>query len=219
MSSTAESPHRAAAGREEGEGPIAPPTRGHKGVRKAKNATTEFSAVSGVGGTCLHCRMLVKTKQQSGTILAQNLFGFRLAPSIQQVAWDACSTLQKCKARPLDSSDAATRPAPGVSGIRGGASGAGSVVFSPQLLGSQPPGGRSRKKMAGPGLTAMYKETRKEVLDLLASWVVRRKAVCVLDAWEKVKQHHIVNLLAEVGDKVVFLDSVYCGDECQDAPG
>ncbi|OSX70221.1 hypothetical protein BU14_0849s0002 [Porphyra umbilicalis] len=53
----------------------------------------------------------------------------------------------------------------------------------------------------------MYNETRKEVLDLLASWVVRCKAVCVLDAWENVKQHHIVNLLAEVGDNVVFLDS------------
>ena len=140
MPSTAESPHRAAAGREEGEGPISPPTRGHKGGRKVKNATTEFTAVPGVGGTCLHCHMLVKTKQQSGTILAQHLFGCRLAPSIQQVAWDACSTLQKCKTRPLDSSDAAARPAPGVSGIRGGASGAGSVVFSPQLLGSQRPG-------------------------------------------------------------------------------
>jgi len=61
----------------------------------------------------------------------------------------------------------------------------------------------TREKMAGPGLTAMYNETRKEVLELLASWVVRRKAVCVLDAWENVKQHHIVNLLAVVGDTVV----------------
>jgi len=77
----------------------------------------------------------------------------------------------------------------------------------------------TRKKMAGPGLTAMYNKTRKEVLDLLESWVVRRKAVCVLGAWENVKHLHIVNLLAVVGDKVVFLDSVYCGDECQDAPG
>jgi len=61
MPSTAESPHRAAAGIEEGEGPIAPPNRGHKGGRKASNAKTEFTAVPDVGGTCLHCHVLVKT--------------------------------------------------------------------------------------------------------------------------------------------------------------
>jgi len=99
MTSTAESPHRASAGIEEGEGPIAPPTRRHKGGRKASNAKPEFTAVPGVGVTCLHCLVLVKTKQQSGTILAQHLCGCRLAPlSIQQMARDACSTLQKCNA-------------------------------------------------------------------------------------------------------------------------
>jgi len=61
MPSTAESPHRAAAGIEEGEGPIAPPTRGHNGGRKASNAKTEFTAVPDIGGTCLHCHVLVKT--------------------------------------------------------------------------------------------------------------------------------------------------------------
>jgi len=61
----------------------------------------------------------------------------------------------------------------------------------------------TRKKMTGLGLTAVYSETRKEVLDLLASWGVRRKAFCVLEAWENVKHHHIVNLLAVVGDKFV----------------
>jgi len=39
---------------------------------------------------------------------------------------------------------------------------------------------------------------------LLESRDVRRKAVCVLDAWESVKHHHIVNLFAVVGDKVVI---------------
>jgi len=85
--------------------------------------------------------MFVKTKQQSGTILAQHLFGFHLAQlSIEQMAWDACSTLRKCEACPIDSTDAAARPAPGVSRIRSAASEAGSAVVSPQLLRSQPPG-------------------------------------------------------------------------------
>jgi len=61
MPSTAESPHRAAAGIEEGEGPTAPPNRGHKGARKASNAKTEFTAVPDVGGMCLHCHVVVKT--------------------------------------------------------------------------------------------------------------------------------------------------------------
>jgi len=60
MPFTAEIPHRAAAGIEEGEGPIAPPNRGHKGGRKASNAETEFKAVPDVGGTCLHCHVLIK---------------------------------------------------------------------------------------------------------------------------------------------------------------
>jgi len=80
MLSTAESPHQAAAGIEEGDGRIAPPTRGHKGGRTASNAKTDFTAVPGVGGTCWHCHVLVNTKQQSGTLLAQHLFGFCLAP-------------------------------------------------------------------------------------------------------------------------------------------
>jgi len=102
---------------------------------------TELTAVPAVGGTCVHCHMFVKTRQQSGTILAQHLFGCQLAQlSIQQMAWDACSMLRKCEACPIDSSDAAARPAPGVSRICGAVSGAGSAVVSPQLLGSQPPG-------------------------------------------------------------------------------
>jgi len=62
MRSTAESPHRAAAGIEKGEGPIAPRTRGHNGGRKASNVKKEFTAVPDVGGTCLHCHVLVKTR-------------------------------------------------------------------------------------------------------------------------------------------------------------
>ena len=61
MPFTAESPHREAAGIEEGKGPIAPPARGHNGGRKASNARKEFTAVPDVGGTCSHCHMLVKT--------------------------------------------------------------------------------------------------------------------------------------------------------------
>jgi len=259
------------------EGPIAPSTRGRKGGRKASNAKAEFTTVPGVGGTCSHCKVIVKTKQQSGTILAQHLFGCRLAPlSVRLMAWDACSTLQKSDARPIGSTDATARPTSGAAGFHGGAVASGSVVVGPRLSGFHPPAGGissfldrvspaqastieaaimhffvanrvpflvaespnfiamlralrpafverelvpSRKKMAGPGLTTLYNDTRKEVLGLLAAWVVRRKAVCVLDAWENVKHHHIVNVLAVVGDKVVFLDSVYCGDECQDACG
>jgi len=61
MPSTEESPCREAAGIEEGEDPITPPTRGPNGGRKASNAKTEFTAVPDVGGTCLHCHVLVKT--------------------------------------------------------------------------------------------------------------------------------------------------------------
>jgi len=63
---------------------------------------------------------------------------------------------------------------------------------------------RSRQKMDEPGLKAMYIDTRKQVLGWLAAWCVRRNAVLVLDAWENVNQNHIVNLLAVVGDKVIF---------------
>jgi len=51
-------------------------------------------------------------------------------------------------------------------------------------------------KMAGPGLTAMYNETGKEMLDFLASWLVRRKAVCVIDAWENVRHERMERLRA-----------------------
>jgi len=87
MPSAGESSHRTAAGIPEDEGPIAPPTRGRKGGRKASNAKAEFTFVPGVGGTFSHCKVIVKTKQQSGTILAQHLFGCRLAPlSVRQMA-------------------------------------------------------------------------------------------------------------------------------------
>jgi len=51
MPSRAESPHRAAAGIEEGEDQITSLTRGHNGGRKASNAKTEFTTVPVVGGT------------------------------------------------------------------------------------------------------------------------------------------------------------------------
>ena len=77
----------------------------------------------------------------------------------------------------------------------------------------------NRKKIARPSLSALYAKVLELVLRLFASRCVRRKAVLILDAWENVKNHHIVNLLAVVGDKNVFLESVYCGDEGADAVG
>jgi len=43
--------------------------------------------------------------------------------------------------------------------------------------------------------------------------------VFILDAWENVCHHHIVNILSMVGDSAVFLDSINYGDEFQDAAG
>jgi len=65
----------------------------------------------------------------------------------------------------------------------------------------------------------LYNETRGEVLGLIAAWVVPLITVCVLDASESVRHHHIVNLQPVVGNKVVLLYSVHSGDECQDASG
>lgn len=39
----------------------------------------------------------------------------------------------------------------------------------------------------------------------------------MLDAWENVNTHDIVNLLAAVCGQTIFPDSVDCEDECQDA--
>jgi len=77
----------------------------------------------------------------------------------------------------------------------------------------------SRKRMAGTMLSQLHETTREQVLRALADWCRRRKAVLMLDGWENVKHHHIVNLLAMIGDTDVFLDSIYCGDDCQDAAG
>ena len=77
----------------------------------------------------------------------------------------------------------------------------------------------NRKKLAGPALSELYAEVWELLLSLLASWCVRRKAVLIPDAWENVKHHHTVNLLAVVGDKIFFSESVYCWDEGQDAVG
>ncbi|KAK1862504.1 hypothetical protein I4F81_005072 [Pyropia yezoensis] len=68
-------------------------------------------------------------------------------------------------------------------------------------------------------LTGMHGMTAERVMATLTLWCQRRKTVLVLDAWENVSHHHIVNLLAITGDKAVLLESVYCGDECQDAEG
>jgi len=77
----------------------------------------------------------------------------------------------------------------------------------------------SRKRMAGVMLSQLHESTREKVLSALADWCRRRKAVLILDGWENVKHHHIVNILAMIGDTAVFLDSIYCGDDCQDAAG
>lgn len=77
----------------------------------------------------------------------------------------------------------------------------------------------TRRQMAGPLLDRLYEDTLTHVTRTLSQWCSRRKAVLVLDAWENVRHDHIVNLMAIVGGTAVFLDSVYCGDECQDAEG
>eukprot|EP00170_Pyropia_yezoensis_P001632 contig_7065_g1636 len=65
----------------------------------------------------------------------------------------------------------------------------------------------------------MHGMTAERVMAMLTLWCQGRNAVLVLDAWESVSHHPIVNLMAFIGDKAVFLDSVYCGDQCQDAEG
>ena len=75
------------------------------------------------------------------------------------------------------------------------------------------------KQLAGPLLDRLYEQIRACVLRSLSEWCTRRKAVLILDAWENVNHHHIVNLLATIGGKPVFLDSVYFEDACQDAAG
>jgi len=77
----------------------------------------------------------------------------------------------------------------------------------------------SRKRMAGVMLSQLHESTREEVLRALADWCRRRKSVIMLDGWENVKHHHIVNTLSVIGDTAVFLDFIYCGDDCQDAAG
>jgi len=77
----------------------------------------------------------------------------------------------------------------------------------------------SRKKLAGKMLDDLNESTRKDVLQALRDWCTRRKAVFILDAWENVCNHHIINILALIGETAVFLDSIYCGHECQDAAG
>jgi len=257
------------------EDPIGASTVGRKSGRKASIIKAEFRAVPGVGGKCLHCNEVAKTTQQNGTILAEQLFSRASAPLlVRQSAWDACATLQRSAARPIDLAVVTTVIA--ASRFAGGGSGKSSVAAAARPSGLQPAAGsmhkfldrvtteqrsaiessimrffvanrvpflvvestsfigmlravrpalvdrnlvRSRKKMDEPGLTAMYTDTRKQVSGWLAAWCVRRNAVLVLNAWENVKHNHIVNLLAVVGDKVIFQDSIYCGDECQDAPG
>lgn len=77
----------------------------------------------------------------------------------------------------------------------------------------------TRRQMAGPLLTRLYELLMEHVMRTLSVWCSRRKAVLVLDGWENIRHNHIVNLMAIVGGVSVFLDSMYCGDACQDANG
>jgi len=242
------------------EDPIGASAVCRKSGRKASIIKAEFRAVPGVGDKCLHCNQIAKTTQQNGKILAEHLFSRASSPlPVRQSAWDACATLQRSAARPIDLAVVTTVIA--ASRFAGGGSGKSSVAAAARPSGIQPAAGSmhkfldrvtteqgsaiessimrffvanrvpflmvespsiiymlkalrpalvdrnlapSRKKMAEPGLTAMYTDTRKQVLGWLAAWCVRRKAVLVLDAWENVKHNHIVNLLAVVGNKVIF---------------
>lgn len=67
-----------------------------------------------------------------------------------------------------------------------------------------------RRQMAGSMLTGKHGMTAERVMAMRTLWCQRRKAVLVLDAWENVSHHHIVNLMAIIGDKAVFPESVYC---------
>lgn len=77
----------------------------------------------------------------------------------------------------------------------------------------------TRRQMAGPLLTRLYELLMEHVMRTLSVWCSRRKAVSVLDGWENIRHDHIVNLMAIVGGVSVSLDSIYCGDACQDADG
>lgn len=54
------------------------------------------------------------------------------------------------------------------------------------------------KKLAGPMVDKLYVEARPRVLRLLSERSTRKKAVLILNGWEKVNRQHIVNLLAVV---------------------
>ena len=54
----------------------------------------------------------------------------------------------------------------------------------------------SRKKLAGKMLDDINESTRKDVLQALRDWCTRRKALFILDAWQNVCHHHIINILA-----------------------
>lgn len=77
----------------------------------------------------------------------------------------------------------------------------------------------TRRKMAGVMLSKLHGTTREQVLRALANWCKRRKTVLMVYGWENIEHHHISNLLALLGGTAIFLGSIYCGSDAQDAEG
>ena len=61
----------------------------------------------GVGGRCSHCRTVIKTKQQNGTLFSKRIYACHLAPlSVRNKIWSECAALHQSVPRPYDPSAA-----------------------------------------------------------------------------------------------------------------
>lgn len=239
--------------------------------RKASDIKSGFPEVQGTGSICKHCENMVKNKQHNGTLMATHLYSCRACLlAVRLKAWNACSTLQMTKPRPMDphashptsggsasgsagaAGSRASGPTPAEAssdarsvGVlkffdRGTSEQAGAIdkavlrFLSPAACRSlwrkappfwkcSTPYGRAMLRgrwcpVGGSWLAlSLTSFTENYVMQSLSLWGERRKAVLVLDALENVRHDHILNLLALVNDKPIFLDSVYCGDESQSA--
>lgn len=67
----------------------------------------------------------------------------------------------------------------------------------------------SRKALAGPLLENLYLDVTGRVTGFLGGWSTSRSATLALDGWTNVAGDDIVNVLVVLGNRAVFLDSIY----------
>lgn len=230
--------------------------------RKASDIKSEFSEVQGTGSICKKCEKMLKNKQQNGTLMATHLYSCCACPlAVRIKAWNACSTLQRTRPRPMDprasrltsegnASGSARAPGsrpsgPATAEASSNAPSASVLYFFDRVTREQAgaihkavlrffiacgvpflaaesaalmemlkalrPGYvarkmvPSRRQLAGPLHDELYRDRLQYVMQSLSLWCERPKAVLVLDAWENVRHNHVVNLLALVNDKAIFL--------------